>query len=68
MTWRLRVTFLEIVDFDVVNATLLIGLFGLTYIYLHSKKILLYISLKNSFVSYVIRLLRSREFVQRKQK
>ena len=67
VTWGLRVTFLEIVIFDVVNARILIILFSLTYIFTF-KKFLLYISLRNNFVSFVFRLLRSQEFVQRKQK
>ena len=37
VTLRLRATFFEIVDFDVVNATILIVLFSLIYI-LDSKK------------------------------
>ena len=54
------VTFLEIVDFDVVNATILIALFRLSNIFA-SKKFSLYISKEKSFVLYVSRLLRLRE-------
>ena len=39
VTLRLRVTFLEIDDFDVVNATRLIVLFSLTYNSIFLKKI-----------------------------
>ena len=59
--------FLEIVDFDVVNATILIVLFSLIYIFTLKIFKIVYI-LKNRIVSYVSRPLRSRKFVQRKQK
>ena len=54
------VTFLKIVDFDVVNATILIALFRLSNMYA-SKNVLLYISKEKSFVLYVSRLLKLRE-------
>ena len=43
-TWRLGVTFLDIVDFDVVDGTIIIALFNIAYIF-SSTNVLLYISL-----------------------
>ena len=54
------VTFLEIADSDVVNATILITLFRLSNIFA-SNNVLLHISVEKRFALYVSRLLRSRE-------
>ena len=59
----------NIIDFDVVNARILTVLFSLTYIFTLKKCFTVYFfKKKKSFVSFVFRLLRSQEFVLRKQK
>ena len=42
VTWRLMVTFLEIVNFDVVNARIHVILFSLTYIFYIQKMFTVY--------------------------